>query len=164
VTLVDLNGDGAPDLLASADSGVEVLLNHGDGTFAAPLKYPGSYRNWVTDLNGDHRPDLLDVDSDGHLRVIMNHGDGSFADPITTPISVLVNDTLVLGDLDGDGRPDLVISTWTGDVNVVMNHGDGTFAAPLASPRWAPLSTWATSTAMAGSTSSPRAQRASPWP
>jgi hypothetical protein len=61
--LIDVNHDGKLDIISSAtlSSQEVVLLNYGDGTFAAPLKY-----SVVTfpqtpvagDFNGDGKPDV----------------------------------------------------------------------------------------------------------
>src|SRR6185312_4310650 len=75
VTVADLNGDGAPDLVVTNghynsdpsdnDDTVSVLLNHGDGTFAAKVDYfMGIAPVWIAaaDLNGDGKPDLAVTD------------------------------------------------------------------------------------------------------
>jgi hypothetical protein len=59
----DLNGDGRAELVTTSYYGgtVSVLLNQGNGTFAAPLVYAaGSLPSDValTDLNGDGKPDV----------------------------------------------------------------------------------------------------------
>ena len=63
VTAADLNGDGKPDLaVANSDSNtVSVLLNQGNGSFAAQVTYAvgaDSFSVAAADLNGDGKPDL----------------------------------------------------------------------------------------------------------
>ena len=64
VAVADLDGDGKPDLAVTGydDGTVSVLLNNGDGTFAAPRRYPtgaGPGTVAAADLNGDGSPDLV---------------------------------------------------------------------------------------------------------
>lgn len=69
VAVGDVNGDGRPDLILAdicedeaCDSGVNVLLGNGDGTFQAATSYGsggrGSDSVAVADINGDHKPDI----------------------------------------------------------------------------------------------------------
>jgi hypothetical protein len=67
VAVADVNGDGAPDLINSLQRyPMEVLLNKGDGTFAAPIhivtldpqQYSPTPFLFAADLNRDGHPDL----------------------------------------------------------------------------------------------------------
>ena len=78
VAAVDLNGDGKPDLAVSnfySDT-VSVLLNNGNGTFAARVDYPtGWYPVSVAaaDFNGDGRVDLATANGgDGTVSVLLS--------------------------------------------------------------------------------------------
>jgi hypothetical protein len=66
----DLNGDDKPDLV-TADAGLSVLVNRGDGSFPLQLDYPGGGSVTSGDLNGDGKPDLMTTGS-GSLRVLIN--------------------------------------------------------------------------------------------
>jgi FG-GAP-like repeat len=72
---VDLNGDGAPDLVFPGN-GVTVVMNQGGGTFAAPVSYgagDGPAGVAAADLNGDGRPDLAVADFNGNtVSVLFN--------------------------------------------------------------------------------------------
>jgi FG-GAP-like repeat/Abnormal spindle-like microcephaly-assoc'd, ASPM-SPD-2-Hydin len=58
--VVDFNGDGKLDLLATSSSGLELelLLGNGDGTFGNPLPLGTNGFPLVADFNGDARPDI----------------------------------------------------------------------------------------------------------
>lgn len=128
----DLNGDGAADLAtASASAGagsVSVLLNRGDGTFAARRDYParlGAVSVAIGELNGDGKPDLATANEPDSASVLLNAGDDGFvhgADYTTgrQPSSVAV------GDLNGDRRPDLVTANASaGTVSVFITRPNG---------------------------------------
>jgi hypothetical protein len=64
VSVADLNGDGAPDIVTTNDasSDVRVQLGNGDGTFQPQQSFEegfGGASVAVADLNGDDAPDLV---------------------------------------------------------------------------------------------------------
>ncbi len=87
VATADFNGDGKTDLV-TANAGdsqgigrtVTVCLGNGNGTFQAPLSFPGSPSGWalagaaVADFNLDGRADVAVVDDGSNLRVLLNDG------------------------------------------------------------------------------------------
>jgi hypothetical protein len=78
VVVVDLNGDGWPDLAVVnyADSTMSELLNNGDGTFAAKVDHPTGLEPAsvaAADLNGDGMPDLATANyDDDTVTVLIN--------------------------------------------------------------------------------------------
>jgi hypothetical protein len=94
----DLNGDGKLDLAVSDSGsppqfppGVSVLNGNGDGTFQNAVFYPvgaeeGGQFVAAGDFNGDHKPDLLVLDSvHGYIWTLLNTGVVSFSP--TTPLN-----------------------------------------------------------------------------
>jgi hypothetical protein len=131
--VADVNGDGHLDVVfatwASDTQGeVDVLLGHGDGTFAPKVAYQagsGSGGVAIGDVNGDSKPDLVVANFyDNTVSVFLNKGSGVFATHVDyaapyAPTSV------ALGDLDGDGALDIAVG---GNANgVLLNNGTGAF-------------------------------------
>lgn len=142
VQMTDLDGDGAPDLLArvAPDAGaspdaVRVLLNDGGGTFRTAGDYgfaPPRHLTFATgDVDGDGVADLVLGDASGTVAVHRGRGDGSFAPPsLLASGGCTASDCpwlSAVADLNGDGAADIVLD-WT----VLLGAGDGTFAAPIS--------------------------------
>lgn len=137
ITCADLDGDGDLDVAVAngASDNVSVLLNEGDGAFAAEVTYhvgdnPSSISHG--DLDGDGRIDLVVTTREelNNITVLLNHGDGVF--PVRTSYSSGGGIRVAVGELNGDGAPDLAIAkdgaqeTQLGAVSVLLNNGDGT--------------------------------------
>ena len=85
-------GDGKTDIAAANalfPPGVTVFHGNGDGTFQPGVFYPaGQEGNYIAsgDFNGDHRPDLVEVDHErGVITTLLNTGVVSFSP--TTPLN-----------------------------------------------------------------------------
>lgn len=132
VVVVDANGDGKPDIVASnscgstklcspSDGNVSLLLGNGDGTFqAATFIYgplPGQYsRIAVADVNEDGKPDLLVTDQCGSkncitsiVAVLVGNGDGTFQTPVTYNTGGRLVSSIAVADVNGDGKLDLLL-------------------------------------------------------
>ncbi|MFO0588378.1 MAG: VCBS repeat-containing protein [Polyangiaceae bacterium] len=130
---VDMNGDGALDLLVIGDNGVTLYLlpNLGDGTFgaAAPLSSGiWNEHSRAADLNGDGRLDLVLCSAvvDSSLFVQLQNADGSFGEAAALAEDWGVRSVDVV-DYDADGKLDLVT-----DRGVLFGAGDGTFPTRTA--------------------------------
>ncbi|CAF4300655.1 unnamed protein product, partial [Rotaria magnacalcarata] len=83
--LVDVNGDGKPDIIASnyGSNTASVLLNTGNGAFSAQTIYStgaGPYKLTVADVNGDGKPDIIVANSgSNNVGVLLNIGRGTFS-------------------------------------------------------------------------------------
>jgi tetratricopeptide (TPR) repeat protein len=150
VAVGDLNGDGISDLAVSCLQGsVNVLLGNGDGTFQAAQTYPvGSCfidnpipaRNSVVigDFNGDGKPDLAVVNSQGNnVSVLLSNGDGTFpAAPNYSAGSYPIQ--VAVGDFNHDGILDLAVLNsggsvvpQQGTVSILLGKGGGTFESAV---------------------------------
>ena len=98
VAVVDVNGDGKPDLVVGnecasyyncATGSVSVLLGNGDATFQTAVTYESGgtqvFSVAASDVNGDGHPDLLVANAcatnnctDGLVGVLLGNGDGTF--------------------------------------------------------------------------------------
>jgi hypothetical protein len=103
----DFDGDGELDLayVDNFHGTVEVLLGHGDGTFANPIGSPTSsipQKISAADLNGDGKLDVVTVDLLGGVNVLLGKGDASFHPPVPLS-STRSNSVAEIGDLIHDG-------------------------------------------------------------
>ena len=156
VTLADVNGDGALDIVTAnaGSNNVTVLLGDGTGNFSAATGSPFSmgslpYYVVVADVNGDGLPDLLTANNGGdNVSVRLANGSGGF--DAATSVSVGTGPYMLsVGDVNGDGKLDLVTAnTGSDNVSVMLGDGSGGFTAATNSPfgvgsgsapRWAAL-------------------------
>ena len=110
ITSGDLNGNGAPDIIAVTNSDILVMLNNGTGTLASPISTSFSSGNFVStgDINGDG---FLDVIVKRSSRVYAYLGDGSgglTASGQNDFINDLGNESLRVADFNNDGIDDIV--------------------------------------------------------
>jgi len=142
----DLDGDGAPDLVAvnGFSDDFSVLLGNGDGTFRdgvnhGTIDYPEDVA--IGDLNGDGRADLaLSHIGNTHssISVLQGNGDGTFQDALEY-ISGYDGRNLAIVDLGGNGIADLVVTSIEDNtVTILPGNGDGTFgtAVRFGTGRW----------------------------
>ena len=132
VTTGDFNDDGYPDVAVtdSAVSGINVLLNEGDGSLGLPMRYLAGllpYALISADLNNDGVLDLAVANSrSDDISVLLGIGDGSFSLPVHYSSGLGPTDIAAV-DINNDGALDLL--TYYGEVSVHINQGDGSFVA-----------------------------------
>lgn len=143
VAVADVDGDGAPDLIATgydaAGDGGAVYVFHQNaaqpGTFLTPVSFPAGPQPQsvkVADMNGDGRPDLVvadfgpGADGLGAPGVALLLQDPAHAGAFLAPVSYATpggSVDVAIGDLDGDGLPDVVVANLgpfpTGSISVL---------------------------------------------
>ncbi|MGA9717884.1 MAG: FG-GAP-like repeat-containing protein [Acidobacteriaceae bacterium] len=145
----DVNGDGKVDVLSQSNgvafgnavswNNLNVMLNHGDGTFGAPKSIDTSMVGTTQstavafgDLNGDQRNDLVvaysNPEGSNYVAAALGNGDGTFGAfsslLLINYLTVAVLPQVQLMDFDGDGKLDAI----AGSGEVALGKGDGTFA------------------------------------
>jgi hypothetical protein len=133
LTVADVNGDGRPDFLYGAGTGM-LLLNTPRGFVLAPdcgIAYQaGKVAPVFGDFDNDGRLDLF-VPQRGTCKLFKGDGRGHFTD-VTARAGDLARPVgwatcAAWGDFDSDGHLDLVVGCLRGPNRFFRNRGDGTF-------------------------------------
>ncbi|RKH14836.1 hypothetical protein D7V97_01700 [Corallococcus sp. CA053C] len=139
----DLNSDGFSDLVVTspASARLSVLINQGNGSFAAPVSYSNAPSGQTAgiafgDANGDGRLDILSNGAAGRfLLFFKGNGNGTFASGVqsTAAATTATNSALgvVADDFNGDGKLDayILVTTASGGVRPMTGNGNGGFTS-----------------------------------
>ena len=150
ILLVDLNGDGNPDIVgvnpglgkSIANGSIVVLVGNGGTSFQAGQTYPigaqGTQTVAAGDFNGDHKLDLAVAtagfggNGSGRVSILPGNGDGTFQ-PEQIRFSSVNASAIAVGDVNGDGKADLAFTSSNDSppqtLTVALGNGDGTFGA-----------------------------------
>jgi hypothetical protein len=123
----DFDRDGDIDIAAGLEDfrKVAILMNNGDGTFAAPVEYVAGNQNSAiacVDFDFDDNVDIAVNNQDHGVSVLLNRGDGTFDPEIVFPTGSAVID-MVAADFDHDGDIDIVTADYIEDkLSVLLNR------------------------------------------
>lgn len=130
----DFNGDGRIDL-AAVDTGTDklnIMINAGSGTFAAPVSYslPGGSADELVIgyINSDNILDIGIETNTGSVQVMIGTGTGTFTAGGTFALAT-AGRAVILEDVNGDGYGDLIGNDGATSVGILLSNGDGTFKA-----------------------------------
>jgi hypothetical protein len=114
--VVDLDGDGKPELLVSSKGFARALVMEKDGTLRITeqvnARTPASLIKGMAavDLNGDGQPEVALLDGKENAVTILTRGeDGVYQVAASFGIGDFSYERLIARDANGDGRPDLVV-------------------------------------------------------
>ncbi|WP_437893729.1 FG-GAP-like repeat-containing protein [Sorangium sp. So ce124] len=144
----DLNGDGSSDLVVTSPGSarLSILLNHGNGSFAAPVAYTNAVNGQTAgiafgDADGDGKLDILSNGAAGrYLFFFKGNGNGTFASGVQSAAAPTTSANSALGvvasDFNGDGKLDayILVTTSSGGVRPMTGNGNGTFVAGSVVP------------------------------
>jgi len=139
----DLDGRNNDDIVFTntdlSNQFVSVLLNQGNGTFAAEADYnTGSTSNpgaiGIGDFNNDTKLDLaVTTSADNNVKVFLNQANGTFpANPPSYAVGTNPQ-SIAVGDFNADGKLDLAVANHdSNNISVLTNKADGsgTFITP----------------------------------
>jgi hypothetical protein len=142
ITSADLNRDGLPDVVVGAEQSIQVLLNNGDGTLAAPASVPtfglGVRRVVLGDFDNDGIPDLAFGNLGTAVYVLLGRGDGTFKSftEFGTRQDNWFAVALAAADFDRSGGVDLALINvglfgQNPTLSIFTNQGNGTFTHTL---------------------------------
>jgi hypothetical protein len=125
VVVADLNGDGAPDLAATAyrSTSTTILLNDGSGTLVPASSYPFSGEIVAADFSGNGSVDLA-ISTATQVQLLINSGSGTF---VTGGAYSAGRGGLRAADFDRNGRIDIAVGTQT-SLYILRNLGGGAFS------------------------------------
>ncbi|MBL8768524.1 MAG: VCBS repeat-containing protein, partial [Planctomycetes bacterium] len=145
VSIVDVDLDGDPDVIASRHQRLLAFSNDGAGAFAAIAPEPTNVDQTVAeralavaDVDGDGVVDVLTGEAPsaavGHAIAIRHgRGDFTFAAPTYEALDVDPIDALAHGDLDADGDDDVVATRFVASTPTVLVFRNDTAAGLLES-------------------------------
>jgi YD repeat-containing protein len=138
--VVDLNGDGYPDILFGQQGNYQVWINNQANNFLPPQTSPNSpdiplsnANIIVLDMNADGFPDLV-RSHPGLYKIYLNNGSGNFQSPfnaVNPPPQDLGSGNVRFADFDGDGLVDIIHGT-SSTYGLHMNNGGTGFDARVA--------------------------------
>lgn len=141
LTVLDLNGDDAPDIVTANRNGstITTFINRGDGTFTVgdtiDTGVIGESAIAAVDLNEDGLLDLaVGGNSSSQMVTLLSDGQGGLL--ATAPIFAGGSPWMIaVADINGDGHADVAsANSSNGTVALFFGNGQGGLAAPQTLP------------------------------
>lgn len=113
--IVNLNNDGAPDLVVGDAVNAWTLMNSGNGNFAAPIILNTTKRIARLDVGNydtDGLTDIFTISDNNTFSVFKNMGSGMFQEnvfPVQQPLTISDVNVFTVADFNHDGHADLAI-------------------------------------------------------
>lgn len=132
ISLVDVNLDGALDLIVPHRDGGQsyVALNDGSGGFRDRRLFgppTATYRAaYAADFDGDGAMDLVAIDENSSVFTMRGSPNGAYAEPLALGPSSAPY-ALAVSDVDRNGTPDLIVGYTRARPVVYFNDGPGRF-------------------------------------
>ncbi len=141
LAVLDLDGNGYPDIATASRAGgtVSLLLNDGDGTFTRTQNFDtqatGETAAAAADANEDGILDLF-VGAFGSAEMIVLLGDGEGSLTVHTRVAAGGSSWMIAtGDVNGDGHVDVVsANSRENNAAVLLGDGQGNLSAPVTYP------------------------------
>lgn len=139
ITSGDLDHDGDMDLVIAGNTTgprfFEVMLNNGDGSFAAPVQHTLADQAWcvaLADMNGDaHLDAVIGHGSTPEISIALGDGSGGFGSATQFDAGGFATITdLVVDDFDGDTNIDVAMVTFANQIRTMLGDGAGSLAPP----------------------------------
>src|SRR5262245_7759747 len=139
--LIDVNGDGYPDLVSTARGAARALhIWLGDGKAFTPVEPTWSDIGYATlatgDINHDGFPDIVGASHFGRVQPLLSDGRGGFTETIMRGQDGYV--AAQLADVNGDGELDLVLLGYAkAGIEIYLGDGKGNWKlhTTLPTPR-----------------------------
>ncbi|WP_217639777.1 SpvB/TcaC N-terminal domain-containing protein [Arthrobacter sp. ok909] len=151
--LVDLNGDGHPDLLLTEDEALVWYPSLAEAGFGHPRRVPMDLNEergprlvfsndresaYLADMSGDGLVDLVRIRGEGEICYWPNLGHGRFGAKVTMDHTPRLADggvfdpaRVLLADIDGSGTTDLIFLDAVGPQVYFNQSGNGWSAVPV---------------------------------
>jgi hypothetical protein len=143
IAAADLNGDGAPDLVAANLIGANtVYYSDGGGKYpvAQGLKAPANAQVAVADMDGDGRLDLVTIGPGGQGSISLNppSSTGVFTSTLSRAFTTISSvSSMAVADVDGAHGLDIIVGSNGRQHTIYLNDGSGNIsksARPFGGP------------------------------
>ncbi len=135
----DFDNDGDLDIVMpdQTNGTIRVMLNNGDGTFAASNSYAtnGGASHladvpWSADFNGDGRDDIVFGDQASQkVWVFLANSNGTFGASVS--YNAQPSTDMFADDLNSDGYADIIVPAYNGRISILFANSNGTFNAEV---------------------------------